>query len=110
MRIRYLLSLAVVFLAPAGISFSQEANDPVYDKLKNMIVSEVRAECEAGSKISEDAGTFSLAPDGNVIVRFAGFECKWKYTNRVFCGARACQTREYKVSGSDVRLVREYLE
>lgn len=43
-------------------------------------------------------------------VRLGGFNCHWEFTNYYFCGARACTTREYAVEGSDVRLVREYLE
>lgn len=102
-------SFAVLF-AFATNATADEIDDTLYDGLKGMIASEVAAECASGSRITEEAGTFSIAKNGNVIVRLGGFKCQWEYGNHYFCGARACTTREYAVEGSDVRLVEEYLE
>ncbi|MBU4528316.1 MAG: hypothetical protein KUA43_09025 [Hoeflea sp.] len=102
--------LSIAFFMSAGAPLAEDIDDPVYDNLKNMVTSEVQLQCKPGSDISQEAGTFSIAPSGYVVVRFAGFSCNWEYINHYFCGARACTTREYDVSGSDIRLVKEYLE
>lgn len=109
---RHLSSILIscAFLATIVTANAQGIDDTLYDGLKGMIGSEVRAACAPGSSITEQEGTWSLASNGNVIVRLGGFDCKWEFVNHFFCGARACTTREYEVSGSDVRLVREYLE
>lgn len=109
---RHLSSILIscAFLATIVTANAQGIDDTLYDGLKGMIGSEVRAACAPGSSITEQEGTWSLASNGNVIVRLGGFDCKWEFVNHFFCGARACTTREYEVAGSDIRLVREYLE
>lgn len=97
-------------LMATGMSNANDINDTLYDGLKGMIASEVASQCVAGSRVTQRDGTFSFAPNGNVRVRMGGFDCQWEFGNHFFCGARACETREYAVEGSDVRLVREYLE
>lgn len=109
MRILTTTCLAAT-LAATGLAKAEGINDSLYDGLKGMIAGEVAAQCIAGSSITQRDGTFSLASNGNVIVRLGGFNCQWEFGNHYFCGARACETREYAVEGSDVRLVREYLE
>lgn len=109
---RRLSSIAVsgAFLAIVGTANAQGIADTVYDGLKGMIESEVRAECIPGSAIAQRGGTFSLAANGNVIVRMGGFDCDWEFSNNFFCGVRYCTAREYEVIGSDIGLVSEYLE
>lgn len=109
MRFFKITGVAALFAA-TSIASADDINDTLYDGLKGMIASEVASQCVAGSRVTQRDGTFSFAPNGNVRVRMGGFDCQWEFGNHFFCGARACETREYAVEGSDVRLVREYLE
>ncbi|WP_336055207.1 hypothetical protein [Nitratireductor sp. CH_MIT9313-5] len=102
--------LTILLIVVASAAAAQGVNDAKYTGLKGMIRSEVKKACVAGSGLSEDPGTFSLAANGNVIVRLGGFNCQWEFVNHYYCGARACTTREYSVQGTKIRLVREYLE
>lgn len=109
MRLMTTICVAAM-LAYTSAASANDIDDSLYDGLKGMIAGEVAAQCVSGSPITQRDGTYSFASNGNVIVRMGGFNCQWEFNNHFFCGARACETREYAVEGSDVRLVREYLE
>jgi hypothetical protein len=89
---------------------SMSVNDPVYDSVKTSVISEVKSFCAVGSQLSGIDQAFSLTDNGNVKVELGRLECAWEFINHAFCGARACEVREYAVEGSDIRLMRSYLE
>jgi hypothetical protein len=84
--------------------------DPVYDGVRQVVAAEVERECLPGSAVTTEPETYSLTPNGNMIVQMSGFNCSWEFQINPFCGARACVVREYEASGSDIILVQEFLQ
>lgn len=85
-------------------------NDSLFDNTKASIISELSEFCRSGSRITGEAKAFSTNAAGNLIAELGHLQCQWQFTNHPFCGARACEVREYQVEGSDDRLLRTYLE
>lgn len=85
-------------------------SDTLYDSIKAEMISELAGYCQAGSTISGDDKAFTITGNGNLKVELGRLQCQWEFINHPFCGARACEVREYLVEGSDSRLLRSYLE
>lgn len=89
---------------------SSGVDDSVYDSIKSIIISEIAEYCNAGSRLTGADKAFTLNENEILIVELAQFQCQWEFSNHPFCGARACEVREYKIEGSDSTLVKNYLQ
>lgn len=103
---------AALFAAFVGMTAAQaqDINDSAYDGLKSMITAEVQTGCRKDSPATYSDKAFSLKSPGVVIVRLGAYSCKWEFNNHFFCGARACEVREYSVDGSTITLKKTYLQ
>ncbi|MBO6891519.1 MAG: hypothetical protein JJ866_06225 [Roseibium sp.] len=98
-----------ISLCVLSIEAHSQNNSANIETIKSNIISEVVQNCKAGSQLQGADQAFSLNSADNLVVEFGRFSCPWEFNNHFFCGARACEVREYQIDGSQPILLKTYL-